>query len=770
MSSDWDEIKRLAADFQKVQLTSTLQKLSERNCVEIVTLLIEEGLIDVLYTNDGKEYITPQHLEREILDDLYVHGGRVNLVELSKDLNVDLSKINVIAEKITADDKNIHFLLGQLINEDYITRIATEINEKLMQNGEISVSDLTLQFDLPTDFLQQNVVEKHLGKIIRGRQDPNNPRVLFTQAYITRCKSKIRGALAAITQPISVSAILQQIKIQDKIFHSLIEEIAPAGTVSSKLASAQYIPHIYAKMQTDWVNSFYNQNGFLEYDAISKLGITDAKQFIKKHFPNENITFLKRCAVGSKITELTFLSALNECNLMKSFVDLSTILPSIMSEEDAEELFTTLVPANAQSNYVFLDNIIFSKQYLNDLTQPCNEIVNVNAKNAIDSGTYQKYLVDKQMGSRNIDHDADFIDSKTEKRDERRKKASSGKGGGGTQGRETKTKSTKKHYRGGDKGAKDSDDEATVSKKGKATLELVSMQEIEKVIYSKLEEEGLEHLATQIAALYHLQLNQAALAAAQSLYEASPQSQRRQNHSSLQEKLNVLLVDIRLYEKGLKLLPPDVQPQLIKYLLKSLGTDICNEITLYVANECNLNVKSTNFTIEQRNKIAQECDLEYKSALTELNKALTKSSIEEFLIAAEVALKACSMILKKIDKKKDKTLILQHKEKLLQQLSEAEDPAIILHLVALILFTSASNNILHASGRFVSNILQYLQPQLNPVQNECLIQYHDLVLKLLNAGSDSDEGKDLLEQLKSHQKGVIDLAKTFEKQGITKAD
>jgi len=31
MGSDWDEIKRLAADFQKAQLTSTLQKLATDN-------------------------------------------------------------------------------------------------------------------------------------------------------------------------------------------------------------------------------------------------------------------------------------------------------------------------------------------------------------------------------------------------------------------------------------------------------------------------------------------------------------------------------------------------------------------------------------------------------------------------------------------------------------------------------------------------------------------------------------------------------------------
>lgn len=48
----------------------------------------------MVYTNDGKEYITPDHLEKEILDELYVSGGRVNLVEIAKTLNVDLSKVS----------------------------------------------------------------------------------------------------------------------------------------------------------------------------------------------------------------------------------------------------------------------------------------------------------------------------------------------------------------------------------------------------------------------------------------------------------------------------------------------------------------------------------------------------------------------------------------------------------------------------------------------------------------------------------------------------
>ena len=74
--ADWEEIKRLAADFQRAQLSSTAHKLSERNCIEIVQKLISLGLVEVIYTTDGKEYLTPQQLEREIKDELFVHGGK----------------------------------------------------------------------------------------------------------------------------------------------------------------------------------------------------------------------------------------------------------------------------------------------------------------------------------------------------------------------------------------------------------------------------------------------------------------------------------------------------------------------------------------------------------------------------------------------------------------------------------------------------------------------------------------------------------------------
>ena len=64
MAEDWDEIKKLAADLQRAQLGGTVQKLSEGNCVEIVNYLKDHGLLQVIFTTDGKEYLTHNQLER----------------------------------------------------------------------------------------------------------------------------------------------------------------------------------------------------------------------------------------------------------------------------------------------------------------------------------------------------------------------------------------------------------------------------------------------------------------------------------------------------------------------------------------------------------------------------------------------------------------------------------------------------------------------------------------------------------------------------------
>lgn len=471
----------------------------------MVNLLIKKNLVNVIFTNDGKEYITPDYLRKEVEDEMYVHGGRVNLVELAQILNVDLAHINGIAEKLSAERGDIHFVLGQLLDESYVKKIATEINEKLAQDGEISVSDLTVQFDLPSEFLLTHVMEKYLGKLIRGRQDPSDPRVFFTQSYISRCKAKIRGAMFGLTRPTAVQHILQQISVQERLFHSVIHELNAPGVVTSKQQGAQYIPHVYTKNQTEWVNSFYRQNGYLEYDAVARLGVSDPKTFIKRQLAGETLTFLDRCCVGNRIID-HIESALDECIASGSYLDASTVLPSIMGEEDVEQLLAKVLTSSKQKLTLLFGSTILTTQYIDSLLKPCFEVAAENAKASVDSGRYQQYFAEKQLGP-NRGAEADVAETKADRKDERRRKAAGGKGGGGTQGRETKTKSTKKHYRGGDKGHhSDSDDDAVVTtnknKKDTVSLELITVHDIEKSIVKELEKEGLDDLARRLAKYY----------------------------------------------------------------------------------------------------------------------------------------------------------------------------------------------------------------------------------------------------------------------------
>lgn len=57
----------------------------------------------------------------------------------------------------------------------------------------------------------------------------------------------------------------------------------------------------------------------------------------------------------------------------------------------------------------------------------------------------------------------------------------------------------------------------------------------------------------------------------------------------------------------MQLLPDDIEIQLIKYSLKSQGSEVANEIFYYAAGECNLNYPDVALTPEQRTKIISEC-------------------------------------------------------------------------------------------------------------------------------------------------------------------
>lgn len=326
-------------------------RLSERNCIEIVTKLIELKLLDVIFTTDGKEYLTSQQLIKEIKDELYLHGGRINTVDVAKELNVDLNQINIHVSEIIKG-REVQLVSGYLIAHYYLEKVAREINEKLQLQGHISIGELTLQYDLPAELLQHNVLEKYLGKIIIGVQDASEPRTFYTEEYITRTKAKICGALLGLLKPTPISVIVNHCNLSDRLFLSLFDQLTTPGVLTGRQTGALYVPSCYTKSQNDWVMNFYKQNNYLEYDTLSRLGISDPKGYVKRVLPKEDLIFLSSCVIGSQIKQ-QLDTALEECIASKSYLDVVSLLPSILSDTDIENVLDILLKNNSKSTIVF---------------------------------------------------------------------------------------------------------------------------------------------------------------------------------------------------------------------------------------------------------------------------------------------------------------------------------------------------------------------------------------------------------------------------------
>lgn len=215
--NDWEEVKKLAADFQRTQATGSSPRLSDRNCIDIVKKLIKLNLLDVIFTSDGKEYITPEHLLKEIHDQIYVNGGRISLNELVTTLNVDYTHVEAKAHELAQSSRGeIIYVLDQLMNEEYRAQLANEINERLHKAGVITVAELTKIYSLPADFLF-DTISSRLGKTIFGIPDTTDPRTIFTEQYLNHYAAKITGVLSAVTRPFSLNQLYNRYKFPEKI-------------------------------------------------------------------------------------------------------------------------------------------------------------------------------------------------------------------------------------------------------------------------------------------------------------------------------------------------------------------------------------------------------------------------------------------------------------------------------------------------------------------------------------------------------------------------
>lgn len=752
MAADWEEIRRLAADFQRAQFAETVQRLSERNCIEIINKLVEDKKLDVVHTLDGKEYITPAQISREIRDELYVHGGRVNIVDLQQIINVDWVHVENRASDIARSDRGVQLVLGQLIDDAYLDRLAEEVNDKLQEAGLISIAELCKSYDLPGDFITEEL-SKRLGKLVQGEMDQYNRGIIFTQAFVARHKARIQGLFSAITRPTPVSSMIGAFGFQEHLLYSVLEELVNTGrlkgtVVGGRQDKAVYIPDIYARTQNAWVDSFLQQNGYLEFDALVRLGIPDPSSYIKKRFKSSKLLFLRAACVGQGLVDQVEASV-EEAVSSASWTDIQPILPSCLSEEDVGMLISQAMRnTNAQSSARVLGGtVVVSEKFLSSCLSLFDDAMQQKAiKEFKNNPVFLITEDDIKQASMLTESSAP---SKKEKREaDRRKKATEGSGsvkaGGGGNAREIRIRKTKK------KGRKDEDsDEETGSSqqnRNKQTeVPFMAEEEIITLLEQRLTdcpEEILSELAGHLVRPLTKNYQEVLRTVFMSSNSPTSGTSKKKSMKDLQEEISNLYNNIRLFEKGTKLFSDETQVHIAKHVLKTVCTDVTNILVNFLATDMMMSVDNPiSITNEVRLKIIGKLPDETKGPLMKLHNALNGKSIEDFLTTIENAAEVCGFMLKKADKKKERQTLFVHRQALLEQLRDTEDPALILHLTSVLLFQAQTQNMLHAPGRCVPQIIGTLTGRIPTEQQQLLASYQSLVVKqLVSRKQDEGEG------------------------------
>lgn len=427
--------------------------------------------------------------------------------------------------------------------------------------------------------------------------------------------------------------------------------------------------------------------------------------------------------MGSAVTDQVDANV-EEVAATGSFADIYPLLPSVFGPEDAEALLRDAANRTKAKIHVFGSTVAVSETFLQSLSTQFDGMIERKAKEAVDSGKWMQFVAETKIKSKFTEP---VEGGKTDRREERRRKAVGGKAGGGSQGRETKTKSTKKkNFRGKGGVEIDSDDAQEMRSSGKREFVLITIDDVAGEIGKDEGLSDIEGLVNELASFLQPSLNKQCITASEQLAQTS----KTNNLNVVEERLNVLATNLRIFDKGIKQLDKTVQPNLAKYLLKTLGNDLVTDVFRLAAQQ-NVIQCPESITSETRLKIILELPPDVKEPLSRLHKAVAGLSVDDFLTATEPALAACCLVLRKFDKKKERPAVLGHREALLAQLATTRDPALVLHLVTGVLFTAATQTALHMSGRHVLSVLEFLQNHLQSQVVTKLSQYHGRFTRFL---------------------------------------
>ncbi|CAM9825659.1 unnamed protein product, partial [Phaeothamnion confervicola] len=255
-------------------------KLSERQVTELVVKIAKAGLIEVIPTTDGKEFVTPERLVTELRGELMAAGGRLDLAETRSFLNVDLTHVERAAATIVD--------ASALVGSWYLDSLADEVDAEVQDAGHVTLMALAGRFGLPLAFTTDGGTSGGAGEhcgvedaFSRGKHSIRailRRGALVTEAHVRRVRAEVRGALLAAARPVGLAQLAQQRGWDERSTEEAARALAKEGQLSGVIRGRDYVPEVFGRTQRACVDSFFETNGYVEYARAQKLQASLARE------------------------------------------------------------------------------------------------------------------------------------------------------------------------------------------------------------------------------------------------------------------------------------------------------------------------------------------------------------------------------------------------------------------------------------------------------------------------------------------------------------
>eukprot|EP00929_Paragymnodinium_shiwhaense_P095449 TRINITY_DN56588_c0_g1_i1.p1 TRINITY_DN56588_c0_g1~~TRINITY_DN56588_c0_g1_i1.p1 ORF type:complete len:715 (+),score=158.72 TRINITY_DN56588_c0_g1_i1:191-2335(+) len=369
-----ESIRQLQKKLQSVQHASNSKKVSERNCVDLLTKLIDSGFVKLYHTANGKEWLTQERLDIEIKEALASNGGRISIAELPNEIGVAPEHCEARAE-LLCKGGGLTKMHGELLAPTYVCTVAEEIEDSLRQEGCVAVSELSRRLNLPSDFIRSAVLENlHAGHTVKQN-------VIYTQRHAAVMEASVRGALRACSQPVSLADISGQIAVHDvAMVAEIVQRLIDNAEIAGRLQAATFVPKVFSDRQASSVDDFFKANQYMTSAAL-KPPFETVKDWVKSVAADGRMlstAFVANAVVASAAAEIAAALA------AKTWVDVQQLLPLALPAADARELLLQFetekrLPKNAE----VIDHIVLSGEFLDGIASRFKSDVRLAVKSTM---------------------------------------------------------------------------------------------------------------------------------------------------------------------------------------------------------------------------------------------------------------------------------------------------------------------------------------------------------------------------------------------------